>query len=1505
MRRVWKILLVLIPLLVIVGAAAMALWHQKLATHLVPVVESQLSQALGREVRVGGISGGLVRGAVLHDVRIAESERLKQGALVRIKRVAVRYDLRALVLGSEGPASAVRGIDVTGADMKLARDRTGRWNIAPLLKPRPPTAGRFTGSINIADSSVTFTDYAVAAPIRRPLKLRFVKLAGRVLMVPQGGVAFRATAGVAAGGIKDVHVTGSSGAGGVVLDIAARRVSLAEWGQRLELRGVRVLGGTADIALTGAVVRRGEGRAFEYLARAQVHDGAVSFRARGPLTSINGQVAVAPGRVRLLDVSGNVGRGRFHASGTVSGFKQPELDLAITARGLTADAAARLADIRLPAGLTAGPFETNLVLRGSLAKPIAEGTVRLRDLRAQQVAARNLSANIAYRDGMVWLRQVRAEVAGGTATGDAWVKVAAGKIEAAFEAQAQELDLAALLDAAGIRGERPVAGTASVSIAGSYDARGLRAAGAFEALDGRFGDLPFNTAYGVAQAQGRSIRIASARVESPAGTAVVEGTIGSDGSLALDVRASEVDLAAAARAVGAQAEVEGTGYFAGTLSGTLEHPSASVVFEVVDAQFARRTFDLLSGAVTASREAVSVQGLLAYQRAARYAASGSLTGLGGARDDIGVAANVEVGYAQLRDALAEAGLEAEVAGDVEAQVKIGGTLGAPTAEGWARLYQPSWRGYRADRAEAQFAFSDGVVHIADARAQAGESGFTASGEVSTQGELSLAFSADLRLADLQAREDLGLPLDLTGQVTASGRVGGTVKQPLIEADVSSDRITADGETFTDLVVQARPQRQAQGVQLQASLTQGETRYSATGWLDLDARTMQLDGVVARGSLSALRSTVAALASHFAADSPMGRVGQIIAKAPSPVRGDLELQASLSGEWAKPAAEASIQITQASVGTTPAPDVQATVSVSDRVVEVRHFEARQGAAYATVTGTVDLGGRLSLDVDAFNVNAQLLEPWVGVKQRISGSADVSATIGGTVEQPQVVGSVEVADLSAGGVRVDSLRIARFEVREDSLVLDDVVAALGPHVVRASGTIPVSWRPLGVAVARPLAFTLDLSGQDLALLTHLTPDIVAASGTLDGRVELAGTWQSPELFGAVTVSDGVLQPRASQARISGLRGAIRFDGRRVLVDNVAGSVSDGTFRARGEIGLVSLRPSQLMSNRFDLSFTGADVAVDLGSLFKGRLNLDLALTSPVPAAASAAAPAEAPPVLRGQVALTSGDIGVPQRGTVRPLAQFLSFNPRLDIGIGFESGLWMRTPTISMQVSGAGHVAGRLAAPVMTAMVESRRGWVDLPAAHFRVTYGSLEASVSPPTRPAGALQRVAEVRAVIRLEAEANVRGYRVFLSMSGPLTSPGVEPQVELTSTPALDEQRLWALVTGLPFGAVTSEFGSSAGAVVTRGLGGVALYPLERALARGLGLQEFGFEYAQYEPLRIRVGGYVVPRVYGTYLRSVTGAVPEWDLRLAYEVLPSLSVGARVDERNNVLWEAQTTWRF
>lgn len=171
MKRVLKIFAILIVLVIV---AAVALPFLVNPNQFRPLLESKLSDALGREVKLGDLDLSLLSGSVkATDLSIGDDPAFSKASFVRAKSLSIGVDLMPLILSRK---LNVTGITIQAPDIDLIQNRAGEWNFSSLggksSKPATPAPAADSNklpdlsvdSIKLTDGRLTLTKTGVKTP---------------------------------------------------------------------------------------------------------------------------------------------------------------------------------------------------------------------------------------------------------------------------------------------------------------------------------------------------------------------------------------------------------------------------------------------------------------------------------------------------------------------------------------------------------------------------------------------------------------------------------------------------------------------------------------------------------------------------------------------------------------------------------------------------------------------------------------------------------------------------------------------------------------------------------------------------------------------------------------------------------------------------------------------------------------------------------------------------------------------------------------------------------------------------------------------------------------------------------------------------------------------------------------------------------------------------------------------------------------------------------------------
>src|SRR6266849_1199925 len=149
MKRVARVLGIILGLVIVVLISLPFLIN---ANQFRPMLESKLSQGLGREVKLGDLKFSILSGGVTaSDLAIADHTDFSKTPFVRAKSLTVSAELWPFVVSRK---LNVTGITIDQPEIVLLQSAPGQWNFSNLGARSPAAQSDAADSLNKLDLSV-------------------------------------------------------------------------------------------------------------------------------------------------------------------------------------------------------------------------------------------------------------------------------------------------------------------------------------------------------------------------------------------------------------------------------------------------------------------------------------------------------------------------------------------------------------------------------------------------------------------------------------------------------------------------------------------------------------------------------------------------------------------------------------------------------------------------------------------------------------------------------------------------------------------------------------------------------------------------------------------------------------------------------------------------------------------------------------------------------------------------------------------------------------------------------------------------------------------------------------------------------------------------------------------------------------------------------------------------------------------------------------------------------
>jgi translocation and assembly module TamB len=1343
-------------------------WHRYAASGLLAgdvrlAVVRNLEAGLGRQASLGSVSGDLVGGITLRDLRIAEQGGFDRGVAASVEEIHLSFNWRSLFGFPPDIVGTVARAELVGPHLALSRSAAGTWNIASLLTAQgAPAPGRFRGRITIREGSLTLTDaFDVPHP---PFVAHFTHIVGEADARRGDPVSIALTGQSPEGGRVTLGGQYHPRGGTSGFDFAVTDAAAAHWGGYLiplrELEWERGrFGGSVHVSLT----QTSSDVSLDFAATLRLHDADVLYRpahlwfrhVSGPIT-VDTAHAETPGLTLQANSSPLVIDGTLVFGGNPwveLGLKSPALDLAIV-QGLFFP--------RAPLTIT-GQAGADVRITGPVKAPDIDGQVTAGRGRLNRQAFDGLHTRIQYGAGTLSLTHLRAGVDGGRLAGDLVLNVSDGTPRYLFTGTTSNVDVRTLASA-GLSGLTAITGRVSGQMVGVGTGSRVQLMGDVTMGRGSVSGLAFNGLHTIFWHDGAGamdLDYLSATIGT--GTLYSSGHIGANGVLDLDVLAQDLSLAdIGARAGMRGMPLDGRATLEGRATGTTASPVFSGTVTASHGRLGPLVFAHAQGPLRLSPSGLVTEDLELLNGMARYRVSGALTFQPLAAVNLHLdAADID---AQMFTNATSLGWDAT--GTLTANLTVNGPVAHPSIEGQVSLEHGSVSGQRVDHAEARLVPDGGRIHIAEAEVRLNGSRLFASGTIDPSGPVDLRIWAeDLRIADMDAALGLGLPV--RGTLALTGDINGTFRDPILLAEIRSRDFAVRGQTFDVSGAMEYEHGTLRLTSLQ--LAQGAAHYQLSGEIRLGARP----------------------SAGLSLDIDHGRLATILAagglRLPATLDGTIDGRVEFSGPLDDPSARLSLTVQDASFGAYAIGRGAADLTLTHQAIDIERFEIHPAQGQVAAKGRVDLRGTSAVEFSAQGLNPDFLRPFFPSNQPFldrpfEGSLTFTVQLSGPTQAPTAGLSFEALDIGVPGALAD--RIAGLAYYSNGVLhIEQGVISKGPHKAVVQGTLPIDPRTLALDPASPMQLQIRLQDADLSLLSLVTPKITDASGTVAGEVNVAGTVAAPQMAGFLRSAGGRMRVAGLRTPIENMNIDLSFSQDAIQVRDISADLGKGRVTTTGTVEIANFRPRNI-----ELALLAEHADLDLPGLYSGQVDSTLHIRGTA-----------ALPTLSGNIALSHGFVA--PGGAGGPAGGWSALG--LDLTVQAGSDVVFTLGAVRADVAGTLHIGGTLGHPLLSGRVTSEGGEVAFLGSTFRLTSGEAVFSESLGVEP----QIIARAQQVYGETI--------VFLDISGMAS----HPELTLTSDPPLTQAELVTLV------ARNAGIFGDPGSVFSQGLGRYLLGSLREAL--------------------------------------------------------------------------------
>ncbi len=291
---------------------------------------------------------------------------------------------------------------------------------------------------------------------------------------------------------------------------------------------------------------------------------------------------------------------------------------------------------------------------------------------------------------------------------------------------------------------------------------------------------------------------------------------------------------------------------------------------------------------------------------------------------------------------------------------------------------------------------------------------------------------------------------------------------------------------------------------------------------------------------------------------------------APILGRLAASGTVAGRWPRLALNGDASLTDGKIDGFAIRTARVHAAGDGDRIAISGGSVDLGFATFAASGSFGLAKSAPLALSVQATTPDVAAALAAVRPRgphypVGGAATADALIGGTPAKPHATIGFELTGAHYATLAIPHvLGSVAYDGR--TLTVNDAEATFAKGSALLAGELPVSLRPLGIAAAAPMSFTLALNQLDLAPFAPFAPGPNAKlGGAADGRLEIEGTAGAPRVVGTIGLANGFYRSDLDKAGVTKANARLAFSGTSVALEALHADVGGGGLDGSGRLDL----------------------------------------------------------------------------------------------------------------------------------------------------------------------------------------------------------------------------------------------------------------------------------------------------------------------------------------------------